>query len=106
MSSSTVITGGAVLVMSSHTARHASCLEDPVVFEVDAELGGLRFSHFASLRRRRDGSAVGMRSSLTANPAPTPVRMPGVWDGGHTGTVSGRVACDSHLGSGYPTMKT
>ena len=47
-----------------------------------------------------------MRSPLTANPTSIPAGMPGVWDGGHTGTVSGRVACDSHLDSGYPTMKS
>jgi len=68
-------------------------------------MGLLRFS-LRLLRRRRDGRAVGMRSSLTANPAPTPRPHAGVWDGGHTGTVSGWVARDTRLDSGHPTMKS
>ena len=48
-----------------------------------------------------------MRSPLTAKPRPDIAhRMPGVWDGEHAGPVPGRVACDSRLGSGHPTMKS
>jgi hypothetical protein len=48
-----------------------------------------------------------MRSQLTGKPGPdTAHRVPGVWDGRHIRTVPGRVACDSRLCSGHPTMRS
>ena len=89
MSSSTVITGGVVPVISYPAAGLASYLEDLVVLEValstcvlpsawtqilipEQLLGSTTILTSSPLCHRRNGQDAGMRSPLTANPAPTP----------------------------------
>src|ERR1700722_16163650 len=122
MSSSTVISGGVVLVISHHAASVVSCLEDPVVLDAPPE-----HPHLASARTqilvpaqlvgllgfslRLPCVAVvttvlrecGLRCPKT-RPGHGPPR-PGVWDGGHDCTLSGRVSYNSRIGSRHLTMK-